>query len=620
MSLFVRDNHQLNAEYAGAAELQLMFAGKRNKTQILETLQETNGDVDQAIELLLADEFIPTASADLMGGPPRPAAWKTDRSGRPPDLRMFPEGWFLHFSGDGNAMTRKEVVDAVVESFPDVDAVHAALFLDETWVLFDTDKSGSIDCQEFTKVGGLRDMIVANLGGPEPRRACQFGRRCTDKSAKHQEERAHPGDRDYRYGRVVFEVGHLPDLETLWELFQFFNTDGSGYLSESDFLMVVEAACRLANKMGNSLSMNGQDAWAAAGGKELGHVDMFKFFAWARAAMAELGKTNSIPLGLDQGSATNMVCHFQVGNERRCGCNAFKDAGGGFCVCGHKRSAHRSEGASLDRMNLHCPSDWIPDFVGLKSITNGNHIEQLQNMMTMTHKPKHNWTRDRGCRVHGVNACPPDHCFKNPSPVPVGYVLERAWKNQNPGLWSQYDLIRSKIAHECSDEVPYLPLESSKPPFNCLNGGLLASDCREYRLFHGTSYQNCLKICALGFRVDYAGTGMTWKKDGSKVGDPLYGRGFYCCDRITKADEYAQANLDGLFSILICRVIGGNANVVRTNAIDKEALKNSVFNGSHHSVFGDRVTELKKPFNEFVVYDSHQVYPEYLLLYRRSFP
>lgn len=58
-----------------------------------------------------------------------------------------------------------------------------------------------------------------------------------------------------------------------------------------------------------------------------------------------------------------------------------------------------------------------------------------------------------------------------------------------------------------------------------------------------------------------------------------------------------------IFGALIVRCIGGKANICLTNEIDKEGLKTDVFDGPYHSVFGDRVKELKKPYREFVVYD-----------------
>jgi len=44
-----------------------------------------------------------------------------------------------------------------------------------------------------------------------------------------------------------------------------------------------------------------------------------------------------------------------------------------------------------------------------------------------------------------------------------------------------------------------------------------------------------------------------------------------------------------------------------------------VLDGPYHSVFGDRVTKLGKPYREIVVYERSQVFPEFILFYRRKF-
>ena len=59
--------------------------------------------------------------------------------------------------------------------------------------------------------------------------------------------------------------------------------------------------------------------------------------------------------------------------------------------------------------------------------------------------------------------------------------------------------------------------------------------------------------------------------------------------------------------------------VIETNEIDKDQLKKEVFDGPYHSVFGDRVKTLGKPYREIIVYDKDQIYPEYLVLYERLF-
>jgi len=142
----------------------------------------------------------------------------------------------------------------------------------------------------------------------------------------------------------------------------------------------------------------------------------------------------------------------------------------------------------------------------------------------------------------------------------------------------------------------------------------------EWLLLHGSDYEACTKICEVNFSLDHAGAGATWKDTA-----PLYGHGLYFAERITKADEYAKlvppavAGEASLHCVLLCRVVGGRVCECTTDRIDAEALRTQVLHGRHHSVLGDRVRHLGKPFREVVIHDSDQVYPEYLLMYSRDF-
>jgi hypothetical protein len=131
-------------------------------------------------------------------------------------------------------------------------------------------------------------------------------------------------------------------------------------------------------------------------------------------------------------------------------------------------------------------------------------------------------------------------------------------------------------------------------------------------------------ICERNFAVEMAGSGATWKESGKDKGVPLYGFGIYLAERSTKADEYAVAipegeRYAGMFTMIVCRVVGGRTNLVTSNAIDTEKLRTDVFDGPYHSVLGDRVTTLGKPYREIVVYDNHQVFPEFVLIYERAY-
>merc|ERR1712151_90211 len=70
----------------------------------------------------------------------------------------------------------------------------------------------------------------------------------------------------------------------------------------------------------------------------------------------------------------------------------------------------------------------------------------------------------------------------------------------------------------------------------------LTPHCNEWYLFHGTNSRSAKKICSTSFKMSLAGD----------TAGTLYGNGTYMCEAITKADEYAKPNEEGLFAVLLC--------------------------------------------------------------------
>lgn len=260
-------------------------------------------------------------------------------------------------------------------------------------------------------------------------------------------------------------------------------------------------------------------------------------------------------------------------------------------------------------------------------------VQQFQNFINATHKgPPNNWTRDRGCVIHGVGyaSCSLRCAYANKVPVPIGYKVVQVEMNLNPVLWAEYIKARALIVQECKANDPSqllrytdVPLETSV--FSQLGKAVgaepLCTGCNEWRLLHGTTRRACEGICASNFSVALAGSGATWKPTGGGKGMPLYGNGIYLAERITKADEYAMPegpNRDH-FCALVCRVVGGRSRVVTKNVNLGEvaALQQEVATGVCHSVVADRVILLNKPFKEVVIYNTEQVLPEFVITYRR---
>lgn len=512
------------------------------------------------------------------------------------------------------------------------------------------------------------------------RRACRYGAGCYRRNAEHLTEWVHPGDRNYRNGFVTFNHGKGPEFQTLWQLFTFYDGEETGYLDKKDFLELCEHVVKMKGGDVSAIPEGPEAAWEAASQAGL-HLSFTRFSEWAEPL--RLG----LPLGVDNPDSSK-PCRFKFSGVagNRCSCANYEVGEDGFlCVCGHKPSMHRSDNAELSMSEIRIAPDWWTDAVGdaaaetvptatveveeegsespeereeekvlpiastastaaapkaagLVRIEDQALLDQLQALLLSTHKTEDNWTRDRGCKLHGRNGdgCSFSCAFNNQIPVPTAYNLRAALRNQNLDLWMKYFMMRSSIADECAgkkgaaDDYEDVAVASETD----LDAPLIPR-CNEWHLFHGTRIEACQGICSSNFRLSLAGTGATWKDPGQEKGSPLYGFGVYLAERCTKADEYSEqvpsealAELLGsegaseladaeIYCMLLSRCVGGHSNVITTNDIDKEKLKSDVFDGPFHSVFGDRVASLGKPYKEVVVYDKDQVYPEMLLLYER---
>jgi len=466
------------------------------------------------------------------------------------------------------------------------------------------------------------------------RRACKYGKPCWRIDQQHRAQYAHPGDRYYRFGLVEFDGGLQPELDSLREIFQFYDPDESGHLSREEFKEAMQACLRLA---ASEEKVSTDESWKRAGGPVTGYINFRQFVGWT------LSINLALPMGLDDSKASR-PCRFRIMNRSSacCQCEAYEASSDGFlCVCGHKPSMHRSDIAEMSaneylRRTATMMMSWDRT-EGLIEMTDPGLLAKIQKLLMATHlNSDDNWTRDRGCKLHGVNGCSPACASKNRTAVPTHYIVEKVFRNQNIDLWKKYALHREEITEECSGKYNDTDGSSWKPVRVQTSEMELEmtyhKECNEWLLFHGTSHEKCQGICSSGFRIALAGTGATWKEKGKTVGQPLYGSGVYLAERITKADEYATPSSvtspssgedhrggKALCSVLLCRVLGGRVNVVETNEIEVEKLRKSVFDGPCHSVLGDRIKKLGKPYREVVVYDKDQIYPEYLVQYRRGY-
>eukprot|EP00811_Abedinium_folium_P027602 NODE_4203_length_1922_cov_5.253482.p1 GENE.NODE_4203_length_1922_cov_5.253482~~NODE_4203_length_1922_cov_5.253482.p1 ORF type:complete len:314 (-),score=74.93 NODE_4203_length_1922_cov_5.253482:209-1150(-) len=262
-------------------------------------------------------------------------------------------------------------------------------------------------------------------------------------------------------------------------------------------------------------------------------------------------------------------------------------------------------------------------------------IAALQKLFETAHKAKDNWTRDRGCSLHAGRTCTCgwQHMIRNQAHVSKGFKVMKAFHNQNPNLWRRYIAKRDSIENEleCRRMEPCEETHGETATLERVNSQIqglpeLRENCNEWRLFHASKKDSCELICKNNFNFSLAGSECTWKDHKyDDFGTPLYGLGAYFSEFVTKADEYACLDsggdpVVGPFWLIVSRCIGGRPKVVTKNELSNEELQSVIGDGYYHSVIADRTKVLKKPYREMIFYDANQIYPEYLVCYKRKGP
>lgn len=194
-----------------------------------------------------------------------------------------------------------------------------------------------------------------------------------------------------------------------------------------------------------------------------------------------------------------------------------------------------------------------------------------------------------------------DRKFAKVSKFEVVNVLH----NRNLNLWKHYCYARNRIRKQATQRV-----SSLTDVFDRSSLGEVDSSINEFLLFHGTNPTAADRICSSDFMISSAG---------SATG-ALYGKGIYFAECSSKSDEYArddaQGVYQGLYAMLLCRVTCGNMLVTKERTPNAAALEARTASGSFHSVLGDR-EQVSGTYREFIVYNSNQAYPEYIIVYRR---
>jgi len=127
-------------------------------------------------------------------------------------------------------------------------------------------------------------------------------------------------------------------------------------------------------------------------------------------------------------------------------------------------------------------------------------------------------------------------------------------------------------------------------------------------LFHGTNPSSAMSILKTGFVLDHAG---------SATGT-MYGAGVYMAECSSKSDEYGRDDggntYPSLNALLVCRCYVGKPYVVDSPGDRCQEAIDMGFD----CVCGDRETKAGT-YRELVFFDEAQVYPEYVVIYRRQY-
>lgn len=246
--------------------------------------------------------------------------------------------------------------------------------------------------------------------------------------------------------------------------------------------------------------------------------------------------------------------------------------------------------------------------VAKAKITDPVAIARFQRLLDLTHRKV--YTRDRLGEA-----------------VPERLQLESVSVVTNDDLWANYMARREWVRIETeSSPAELYPVETTATidPSADAGGGepaeliaaALAADfealmpeVNETFLWHGTSAQAAESITTSDFQVNLAGTNA----------GTLYGRGVYFAENASKSDEYTKPDTHNLRYLLLCRTILGRVKYIGTTETDPRACEEACIKGSFHSILGDR-KKARGTFREFIVFDEDQVYPNFILAYKRVNP
>lgn len=443
------------------------------------------------------------------------------------------------------------------------------------------------------KGGGFHDATCGGRSPPpvDSRKACGKGSKCRDRSEAHLKAMAHPLDEDYAIACSTTK-GFEPEPITLRVVFDWSDTDGSGKLSRKE----LEASLGKIRECCGALPEITDEAWNHLDEDGNGVVNFGEFAAWAGPRLGlelgvkkMLGKSATTMMRASPCGVLGCPCENFVGHEEKKHDAKCKD-------CKHKAGLHTTR-ARESAGEVPFPDYWQNhdgDFNELIPMTGKK--DEWQKLLKETYRKA--YTKDRA-----------KHNPTNPK-VPADFEVVNVKRNENKKTWEEYACRRGDLLarEELPELFPDVKTSLAMEKIGGAKANRLHGECNEWYLFHGTNPVAAEAICQTDFKVSRAG---------SSTGT-LYGKGLYFAESITKADEYAKPNEEGLYAVLICRVLGGKVRYTDEVNPDPEELVHSCIEGPYDSVCGDR-EKTRGTYREFVLFDSEDVYVEYVIEYRRKY-
>lgn len=455
-------------------------------------------------------------------------------------------------------------------------------------------------------------------GTVPPRSLCKHGANCYQQGEQHARDFAHPKDADYLNLCRAAKVE--PEFVTVRMVYEWLcGPFGSRARREE-----VEKAWHVLQRFCEGLGQLTDEQWRTLDTDGNDYVNYGEF-----CEFMTLMKTR-LPLGFDaflkDGNAVQCCgvatcdCKSYQGVRPKCKegatCRDLRpehvdqfahpwepdwDAmrnGKDMCRCGHMRRLHAS--AAVGAASVPYPRYWkIPghpgdEFHSIREVPKED-LAKFQSLFDATYLDI--TTRVRLYRNGG-----------NSWMVPRNFQVVSVQRNENSKFWRKYVVRRGELKREKDAGLRYKLYDDimSTTRGVAFDRETLATEVNEMYLFHGTSKAAAMNICYADFKMQLAGSSSFAQ----------YGRGVYLAESITKADEAAK-DQDGVYVVLLCRVLGGNVRYCDDREPDAEQLTRDCLEGEFGCIMADR-RKVSKTYREVVVFDTENIYPEYIVKYRRG--